>query len=112
MVYISKASTDPGYRSRGFFKRRNPYLKDLAGQKGISRIILETSASEKNEPVVRAHEKCGFEIYDLMTEILPNGWPLIKVVMRLPVDRSDMAVTGHYPPFPARVYQEIFDESS
>lgn len=113
VVYISKASVAAEYRSRGFFRRMNLHLKDLARQDGFSRVVLETSASQKNEGVITAYEKCGFEVYDTTVEKLPDGWPLIKVLMRLPVERSDLALpSGHFEPVKPEVYQQMYDWSA
>lgn len=104
-IYLSKAATDPQAQGRGYFKRMLGHLKERATAEGFERIVLHTSASNKNLGVVRAYEKCGFEVSGFQARMLDNGWPLIKVRMELSL-KSERAIEP-FNPIPDRIYEQI-----
>ncbi|MDD5456424.1 MAG: GNAT family N-acetyltransferase [Candidatus Margulisbacteria bacterium] len=88
VIYVSKTAVDNDYQGMGLFKKMLIKLKQRAKQQGIKRIILETSASPKNDWVVQRYARSGFKVYDYCGEII-NKWPLIKVKMELRTDEPD-----------------------
>jgi len=107
VVYISKAASSPEFKGQHYFHRMLEHIKDRAQADGIKRIILQTSASAKNEYVVKAYEKYGFHVYELSAEMLPNGWPLVMVNMEMRPNQQT-GDGGHFAPLPDNVYEAAY----
>ncbi len=106
-VYLSKTATSPGCRGKGYFRRMFEHLKDRAAADGIDRIVLQTSASGKNEYVVKAYEKCGFAVRSIRCTF-EGEWPLILVEMEAPTSGA-LPVSDHFEPVPDVVYEEMHE---
>lgn len=112
VIYISKAATLPSHQGKSYFRRMLEHLKDRAQEEGIERIVLRTSASRKNERVVKAYEKCGFSVKGVHGRIIaPEGWPLLLVDMELPVP-GEAGTVAHFEPLPDELYSTIRDRGT
>jgi ribosomal protein S18 acetylase RimI-like enzyme len=110
VIYLSKAATAPSAQGQGYFRRMLEHLVDRARADGFDTIVLNTSASKKNLGVIRAYEKCGFEVKGLEARMLDNGWPLIKVRMELAVGKRGPLTP--FAPVSDSVYQRIHDSGN
>ena len=82
-LYISKAVTDPSIRGRGGFRSMLERLEKGALRRHLSAIELNTSASRRNENIVRIYQHHGFSVdKDLLISWQSDGWPLAQVQMR------------------------------
>lgn len=106
-IYLSKAATAPEAQGKGHFKRLLDNLRDRARCEGHQRIVLQTSASPRNEKVVRAYEKCGFAVTGLKASLSPDGWPLVLVEMALPVQGEARPPETPFAPLPDALYAEV-----
>ncbi len=109
-AYISKAATAPESRGQGLFRTSLEAIKAEAREAGLEKVVLETSASESNHGVVRAYEKCGFEVVGTRTVPLDNGWPLILAVMESSTEPGAREVQPSQP-VPAAVYERYHRNS-
>lgn len=109
-VYLSKTATAPGYRGQGYFRRMSEHLRERAAANGIERIVLQTSASLKNKDVVKAYEKCGFEVRAVRCNF-DGEWPLLLVEMEAPTSVGG-PVESHFEPVPDEVYEEMHSSRS
>jgi GNAT superfamily N-acetyltransferase len=106
-VYLSKAATDPSAQGKGHFKRLLHNVRDRARAEGHEKIVLQTSASPRNERVVRTYEKCGFEVTGLKATIGPDGWPLVLVEMGMPVNGQAAPPGKPFAALPDALYAEV-----
>ncbi len=106
-IYLSKAATAPEAQGKGHFKRLLDNLRDRARSEGHDRIVLQTSASPRNERVVRAYEKCGFEVTGLKASMSADGWPLVLVEMALPVNGEATPPEQPFAPLGDALYAEV-----
>jgi ribosomal protein S18 acetylase RimI-like enzyme len=111
-VYLSKAAVSAEHREDRYFRRMLMNLWINARQMGYKKILLQTSASSKNEGVIKAYERCGFKVARLVTEMQEDGWPLIMVEMEADVEGSPYEQMEHFPSIPNEVYEQIHDSGN